>query len=394
MSARADVFIRFNHSERALSVRSVVDFEKPTSSFRFSLSSLLKIDYIKADSNIIWEIVKEWQPQWRYNSYVILVTSEIPVNKITIVYHGNISGWCNVIEEKRIALSSYSSWYITEASEQIKYNFMLQDMEDYFVVNGKFDTQKKLWIYGDDEHDEGNIIALRNGYYHVSKTDNFSFYYLNEAEKVYADNYTYYYEEITRYYKSVFPPKNINKIDIVSLGLDGGGGAYFRNELVVIDTLNVNGDIESIKRNTITLLAHELGHNWFTGANTSSWEDWLNETGAEWSSLLFVLSMSNYKLFEQQIDWPLKKYQETPPIRTPDSKRPDGVHWRGTIMFYEIYKKYGKEVILDILRTLASLDEMTTENFLYKLRIEMGNLIPDIIERGLNLQNYSELFEV
>ena len=29
----------------------------------------------------------------------------------------------------------------------------------------------------------------------------------------------------------------------------------------------------------IGLMAHELGHLWFTGADVSSWEDWLNETG-------------------------------------------------------------------------------------------------------------------
>lgn len=394
MSARAEVFIKFSYFEKSLSVKAFVYFEKPTSSFRFSLSTLLKIDCIKADSDIKWETVKEWQPQWQHKCNEILVTSENPVNEIAIDYHGNISGWCNLIEEKRIALSSYSAWYITKTSEQIKYNFLLEDMEDYFVVNGRFDSQKKLWIYGDDEHDVGNIIALRDGHYHVSKTDNFSFYYLNEAEKVYADNYTHYYDEIIRYYTSVFPTKNINKMDIVSLGMENGGGAYFRKELVVIEKLRFNDDIEAIKRHTITLLAHELGHNWFLGANTSSWEDWLNETGAEWSALLFILSLPNNNLFEKQIDWPLKKYKETPPIRTPDSKRPDGVHWRGTILFYEIYKKYGKEVILDILQTLASLDKMTTENFLYELRVKMGNSIPDTIERGLNLQNYSDLFEV
>ena len=393
MSAVADVFVQLNHSEKLLNVRSVIEFEKPTSSFRFSLSSLLKIDSITADSDMVWKIVKEWQPQWGYKSNKILVTSETPVHKITIVYHGNISGWCNVIEEKRVALSSYSSWYITGVSERIRSRFILQGMEDYFVINGSFDEQENVWIYGDGKHDEGNIIALKKGYYYVSTIDNFSFYYLNEAENIYADTYTYYYKDITRYYKSVFPPKNINKMDIVCLGLDGGGGAYFRNELIVITSLNTNVDIGLIKESTITLLGHELGHNWFYAANTSSLEDWLNETAAEWSSLLYILSISNYKMFEQQMDWHLKTYINTPAIKTPDLKRPDGVHDRGTVMFYEIYKKYGKDVILDILRILASLDDVTTENFLNKLRNEMGGLIPDIIEKGLSLQNYAELIE-
>lgn len=393
MSSKADLYINFDYTMQSLNVRTVVDFDMPTTSFQFSLSSLLKIDYITADSNIRWEIVKGWQPQWGYNSNEILVTSEIPIKKLTIAYHGNVVGWCNVIEEKRIALSSYSSWYITETSEPLNYKFILEDMDDYFVINGLYDMQNKIWIYGDQEHDIGNIIALKNGSYHVSQSDTFRFYYLNEAEKVYAHNYAYYYEESIKYYKSVLPAKHINKMDIVSLGLDVAGGTYFRKELVVIDALNASVDIETIKRRTITLLAHELGHNWFTGANTYSWEDWLNETGAEWSALLYTLSMPNHTLFEQQLDWPLKKYLDTPIIKTSDTKRPEGVHWRGTIMFYEIYKKYDKDVILDILRTLASLDVMTTENFLNQLRNNMGNWITDIIEKGLTLQDYSVLIE-
>lgn len=392
MSTRADVFVQVNHSEKEISIRTVVNFEKPTSSFSFSLSSLQKIDYIKADSDIVWEIVKEWQPQWGYKSNEILVTSEAPVNKITITYHGSIFGWCNVIEEKRVALSSYSSWYITGVSERITSRFILQGLENYYVINGKFDEQDKIWIYGDNEHDEGNIIALKNGYYYVSNTDNFSFYNLNEAEKFYSDSYTYYYEDITKYYQSIFPPKKINKMDVVCLELDGGG-AYFRNELIVLNSLNSNVDAGLIKGSTIALLGHELGHNWFYAANTSSWEDWLNETGAEWSSLLYILSVPYNIMFEQQMNWHLKTYLNTPAIKTPDLKRPDGVHNRGTVMFYEFYKKYGKEVIIDILRVLASLDDVTTENFLKKLRNEMCDVIANIIEKGLNLQDYAELFE-
>lgn len=394
MSNNADIFLKFGFSEKALYVKSIICFEKSISKFRFSLSTLLVINSIMADSEIDWKIIREWQPRWRHKSNEIEITSQTPINKIIIEYHGNISGWCNIIDEKRIALSSYSAWTISETSEPVTFSFKLENKEDYFVINGRYDSSKKLWLYGDNEHDEGYIIALKNGYFHVAKTSNFSFYYLNEAERIYADYYTHYFDEIIKYYTSIFPQKEINIMDIVSLGMENGGGAYFRKELVVIEKLHVIENINDIRRSTISLLAHELGHNWFAGANTTSWEDWLNETGAEWAALLFILSLPDIELFEQQIDWPIKKYKETPLIETPDLSRPDGVHWRGTIMFYEIYKTYGKDVIKTILQTLASLSIMTTENFLNELALKMDNEIPKLIEKGLTLVDYSGLFAV
>ena len=66
------------------------------------------------------------------------------------------------------------------------------------MINGRWDSAEKVWIYGETDHDFGNIIALKKGTYHVESTGDFSFYYLNEAEKAYAGECAIYYDEIKK----------------------------------------------------------------------------------------------------------------------------------------------------------------------------------------------------
>jgi len=398
MSNNADVFVNFGNGDRALSVKCAITFDTPVTDFRFSLSTLLKIDGISTNTDAEWKIIKEWKPQWQHESNEIEVLSTTPMRELTIEYHGRIDGWCNIIEEKRIALSAYSAWTISEPALPVKFLFKLKNMEDYFVVNGRYDAAEKVWIYGETEHDEGNIIALKKGYYNVAGTGNFNFYYLNEAEQAYADNYIYYYDNIIKYYSSVFGKRDMAKMDVVSLDIENSGGAYFRHELIVIGKAHISQDKSEIRESAISFLGHELGHNWFAGANTSSWEDWLNETGAEWAALLYILSLNEKDFLEKRIVQMNKNedYLTTPVIKPADLKRPIwGVHTRGVMMFYEIYLSHGQETMLKILQVLANLKEtgkeVTTDYFLSELKTKVDNKIPEIIEQGLTMNDYAEL---
>ena len=196
MKNNADVYVSFGDTYTALIVRCVITFETPITDFCFSLNSEFAIDHIKADTSLEWKVIKEWQPQWQYKSKEIEVSAKNPMQKLTIEYsyHKRLSGWCNVIEEKRVALSSYSAWTIFEPSMPINFIFKMENMKEYFVINARYDDASNLWVYGETDHDEGNIVALKKGHYHVATTGNFCCYYLNEDEKDYADCYTSNYD--------------------------------------------------------------------------------------------------------------------------------------------------------------------------------------------------------
>ena len=112
MSANADVFVNFGDGDKAIIVKCVIAFDAPVTDFSFSLSTLLTIDNISTDTKSEWKIIKEWQPQWQHKSNEIEVSSATPMRELTIEYSGRVSGWCNIIEERRIALSAYSAWTI------------------------------------------------------------------------------------------------------------------------------------------------------------------------------------------------------------------------------------------------------------------------------------------
>ena len=192
-------------------------------------------------------------------------------------------------------------------------------------------------------------------------------------------------------------------MDIVAIDMPNGGGAYFRKELMVVDKYSGDANEEEIRKSAICLLGHELGHIWFNGADSSSWEDWLNETGAEWAALCYIqylITRSNNdewlkELFEQELIRHREQAKGTPVIQPPLSGKrpPTGVHQRGVVLWFEIYKKYGIDTIITIMRTLAELPLKTTNIFMAALREKMGNEIPDIIQRGLTMSEYDGICE-
>jgi len=382
VAGEAAVSVKITDNYTSLRVNCLIAFDAPVREFGFSLSSLLAVDSITSDAASEWKITGEWQPRWQYRSNAFAVTCDTPMREISIAYHGRVSGWCNVVEERRIALSAYSAWTLSETSAPLAFLFKIEGLENYFIVNARYAEEEKLWLYGKTGHDPGNIIALKRGCYHTVGSGDFSFYFLDDAERAYADTYAYYFANIMRYYLSIFPAKHINKMNVVSLGLPKGGGAYFRKELMVIDKIKISRRAGKIQNDVMALLGHELGHNWFTGEDMTTWENWLSETGAEWAALLYMLSIGNQKLFNKKIRRGQLTYQKTPAIKPPDLTRPIdtwGVHIRGVMLLYEIYRRYGQEAVLQILRILAG--QATTESFLADIRAQLGDTMARLIER-------------
>ena len=97
----------------------------------------------------------------------------------------------------------------------------------------------------------------------------------------------------------------------------------------------------------VHILAHEIGHAYAAGADTISYHDWLNETHAEWSALLY-LEKFRRKLFEdltEKMEAESRASDKTLCLRECGDRRPDNVHRTGTLIYYRIFKEYGEEVI-------------------------------------------------
>jgi len=381
MSGTAIINVRFDYAAAEVVADCVFNVNK--SELRFSLSDSMVITTGKDALSF----VREWQPRWGHPSVEYSVKTKS--GSVQFSYRGRAEGWCNIIEEDRSAVSSYASWFPFELSEPVDIVFELPDMADYTIVNGRYGEHEKLWRYGGEGYDEGNVIALKNSRLHIAAHEDFSFYYRFASEKPLAECYVENYSKIVNYYNSIFPRKEPGKMSAAILGIDFSG-AYYRKGLVVIANSYIPRDKSRMEDSVVSLLGHELGHNWFLGADSSTWHDWLNETGAEWAHLLYVLKSGGEEHFEKQFTNSTRGYKDTPPIKPHNgNKRPDnGVHSRGVALLGKIYRRHGAGVIIELLRALAELETVSTENYLAVLRRINHDDIAEYIEMGLSKTGY------
>ena len=117
--------------------------------------------------------------------------------------------------------------------------------------------------------------------------------------------------------------------------------------------------------------AHELSHLWFVGADVSSWEDWLNESFAEYASLLFIEDKYGRQAYDNVID-KFKEYTEKcPSIKDSDrnSKKGSKVRYKGTVLLHQIRELFGIESIKEVFNQLDQLKVKRTENLINELKL-------------------------
>ena len=111
-------------------------------------------------------------------------------------------------------------------------------------------------------------------------------------------------------------------------------------------------------------------------SKANSWEDWLNETTAEWSALLYLLEKEREELVESSIKYRVDNCENTPSMKTDDGSRPQGVHDKGVVLFYKIYKKYEAEVIRKLLCIFYNLEKKDTQNYIDAI----NKVLPEVTE--------------
>ena len=296
---------------------------------------------------------------------------------LLIKYHGAADSWYTLYEQDILAVNIYTAWYPDCCTPEIhptKVRIHLND--EYFIINGSYQPAEGYWEYQPPDFDV-NILALRNSSVYRS-TSSVVYYYGTEHFEA-AKKYISAYETAANYFKALYGNDKTHAMNLVILPNTRQCGAYIRTSLMVFD--GFDEDTDSIVHH----IAHETAHCWCTGALPSSWEDWMNETFAEWSALLFELEVThNIAKFNEIIEGKQKACPSLPSIRTSDGKRPEGVHDHGVILLYEIYRKYGIESMKGILRAFDYLKIKSTQNLLIRLRQEASLAdIADYINKAI-----------
>ena len=174
-----------------------------------------------------------------------------------------------------------------------------------------------------------------------------------------------------QYFNTWFGEKSMD-ISIIDTKREKGDG-YARMGGMVLGGLqaeNYYSDLERYYR----YFAHELAHLWWFKAKTTSWEDWLNESFAEYSALMVLREEFGQEIFDSRLENKIRKSEGTPPIWNFDRNNAEYqiayrvLYEKGPVLLSELEQKTGRYKFRKLCRKLIAQDIHTTEDFLKALK--------------------------
>lgn len=319
------------------------------------------------DSQASWLIKDDVDIPFIPEGKRLVIAQRADIKKLTIIeielvgQIDIIKYFHNQISSIYVELSLYSPWYPVFLDLRIcSADITVSGLEDFYVIKGRKKDEK--WHLSFQENDN-YLIAFRkpviNNLNLSSPKINLIFANDKEKSEV-VETIETSTIEILKYLQDIFKerlPLN-NELDIAIAPRMGGG--YCRKDLIVMTEHKMNKEMYE------KYLTHELSHLWFTGAEVISWEDWLNESFAEYISMLFVEQKYGEMSYIDTID-KLKEYTKNcPPIRNSDRSSEEGskIRYKGTILLHEFREKFGLDGLVELMRLLISLENKNTDSLI------------------------------
>lgn len=317
-------------------------------------------------------------------------TSKFEDGKIEVSYETPIQGWHNCITSNMIAISLYSHAFPLNLPEYIQGSicYFVEGFEEYEIYNAYVDEETGYYAKKTDKifGEIVNIIGIRKGHLKIYEEEKFRIICQQGTDCSSVCKSIKIGLQAFDYYCEIYGPKEVSRMDVVVLGNGDAGGAYCRGQLIVLgEPPAALQSPELVDMLTYELFAHEFGHLWFGRAEVSTYEDWLNETGAEWSQLLNLLHIGKKDLFDKWIGMRIDMHSKSgEAIKPDDLHHPDTVHSSGVVLFFMIYKTYGEDAVIHLLKILSGLNIQNTENLLNCIEKQYSVDIANFIRKNLN----------
>jgi hypothetical protein len=137
------------------------------------------------------------------------------------------------------------------------------------------------------------------------------------------------------------------------------------------------------------ILAHEVAHFWWSRAPSGAWENWLNESFAEYSALMYMRKSQGEAVFRELMLQHVARARSQPPIW---GVRPDRrgyvrvIYAKGAVRLLQLEGMLGQEKFRRLLTTLVRKRVNTTQAFLEELQAESSPEIRSRFEQLLKDQ--------
>lgn len=272
-----------------------------------------------------------------------------------------------------IELNLYSAWYPV-LMEFMPFNthIIITGLNDYYILKGMRIGQK--WELKLSNVYDNCIIGYRNYTLEMVEFNN-KHVRIISPKKFIGNMYIFdTVKSVLEHCKTSFERSIDESFDIAIADRRSGTG-YCRKNLIVM-----NQDLEDIKYYEM-FLAHEISHFWFKDAEINTWEDWLNESFAEYFSLLYMKGKHGEEFYNRRIE-KLRAYtKDCPCIYNSDRNSEQGsrIRYKGTVLFHELQEKFGEGSFYKVANELVSLEERNTKALIESIR-KKDMIMGDFIE--------------
>lgn len=366
-----------------------IDFkDKDTITFLLSKNSVIN-EISSTNANIKYEFdTASASPMYipdGKNLIVIKSEKDAGNQSLLIDYRLNasqINGWAKSFTEDWIELNMYSGWYPVFWGNS-KAKFVIHIDSAYSVTGSGIVTKKenyweivKPWSSFDNvivasKNLKSKILNISSGYIQVDY-NNSGF---SDAD---ADSVINECKYSLNLYEKFFGKTDSTYLKFLIAPFDQGGG-YSRKNFIRLGTKNFN-------LYTAKGIAHELAHFWWHNASTSTWEDWLNESFAEYCVLLYLRKRIGLNEYQQLIEEYKSRTENSPPIWGIDRNSPDSytvLYEKGSLILCEFEEKIGKDKFLNFLKDIMLNKISTTDDLLVLMENKLSKEISTWFENKI-----------
>lgn len=275
----------------------------------------------------------------------------------------NVTGWAKSFSDEWIELGYYTAWYPVHSTSRNFTSCITVSIDRSFIVSGSGIVKRKdtdwmithSWPVFDNV-----IIAAKDLKTKEIREDKIALdlVYTTFPEKD-LDSLSIKSVEVYEFFSSIFGQPGSSYMKFVINPLKGSGGyarsRYFSLKASTFSQYLTNG------------IAHEMSHYWWHNAETTTWEDWLNEAFAECSMLLYLREKDSKEEYDKKTEQFKKSAVNSKPIWGIDRDAPeayDALYTKGSLILLEYEERIGTEEFYNFLKMLSDKKISSTDDFL------------------------------
>lgn len=164
-----------------------------------------------------------------------------------------------------------------------------------------------------------------------------------------------------------------------ALSSSGSSGGYSRKNFIVLIS-------EGFDEYAQKVIAREIAHFWWNKAPVGSWQDWLNESFAEFSALQYLRHVSGEEEYAGRIDAYRRETRGVRPIweiDRNDRQAFGALYKKGSVLLNDLLVRVGEETFYDFLTAVIRARIADTDTVLDLAESRLGRRHRNWIERRL-----------